>query len=859
MGRVAVELSYGYFDAFPTPTYTFDRRLKLHAIREKSCFSGGPQLPPYTFKYYNKPAAEGQYFFAPWRLTSAVDAWGYYNGVAANDQKEFNIPQKSLTVTLADGTQLTKSSGDDNNATTDRNSYEAPMRYGALQRVVYPEGGYTELDMEANRVKQLAYDTTLVPASGMLRLNSCNLANPSSCCPDATDQRTYTFTQDFVNRGHLEIELRDVGCEDDCAGCPWQGVVSVSLTRVADNQPMGDYSFDANQDATVTVKLTDAFQNVAAGDYTVSIQSAFCYGEMRFREEQYTDISYNRVVGGLRLREKRTYAQDGSLLLKKTMDYRNPGDPDYSSGKLYLEPPFALLVASDQVNTQLSAGSVDALYVKFTFQNNPVVPLGDIQGNHIGYQYVREEQDNGAHTALRFVVRQVSEAIFLNFGYPLAPLPYFYDNGTLEQQKQATGQSVVQSSATSGFALTQYVAAAKQAARVEKITGSNGEVLLLPNTFIHDQEGSYRINYTTDTLDGRHRRTDYEYRSDLAHLQPIGITTTNSDGSTFKQVNRYAHGVVNDPIWGGQFVSTELINRHMIGIPLEQSTLVDNQLVSGTRRKYALFSGNPYPERFYVYEMTYDASGQVQVPYGPWKLRETVNAYTANGQVVQVTREGWDPMYLYWNPANHLLDSMRYGIFSQSQTYHPGTRLLASQTAADGQTIFYEYDYLQRLTQIRARSDNDITDITYNYQNPTDSANYLKTTRTLTAQPNSSFQGETTWQYFDDIGRPVQTVVQAHSPNQQDVVTATEYDAYGRPYRQYEPFESPFSNGSRVGVPAGTPFTGTTFEDSPLNRKLTVTPPGWYATTYTYGTNPASLTIAGVSYPGGSVGGHCTG
>lgn len=44
--------------------------------------------------------------------------------------------------------------------------------------------------------------------------------------------------------------------------------------------------------------------------------------------------------------------------------------------------------------------------------------------------------------------------------------------------------------------------------------------------------------------------------------------------------------------------------------------------------------------------------------------------------------------------------------------------------------------------------------------------------------------------YFDGLGRPIQTVAKQASPLEKDVVTATEYDAFGRESYQYLPFVS---------------------------------------------------------------------
>ena len=65
---------------------------------------------------------------------------------------------------------------------------------------------------------------------------------------------------------------------------------------------------------------------------------------------------------------------------------------------------------------------------------------------------------------------------------------------------------------------------------------------------------------------------------------------------------------------------------------------------------------------------------------------------------------------------------------------------------------------------------------------------------------NTTFK--TVRQYFDGIGRPIQSVAVANSPNLKDVISATAYDNQGRESLKYEPFESTNSNGSFV-APSG--------------------------------------------------------
>ncbi len=82
--------------------------------------------------------------------------------------------------------------------------------------------------------------------------------------------------------------------------------------------------------------------------------------------------------------------------------------------------------------------------------------------------------------------------------------------------------------------------------------------------------------------------------------------------------------------------------------------------------------------------------------------------------------------------------------------------------------------------------------------------------------------------YFDGLGRPVQTVMKGTSPSGKDIVTLQEYDALGRAWRSWQP--APAGNsGGYVDIPSfqtavtdfytdAHPYSKPVYELSPLNR-----------------------------------------
>jgi len=117
--------------------------------------------------------------------------------------------------------------------------------------------------------------------------------------------------------------------------------------------------------------------------------------------------------------------------------------------------------------------------------------------------------------------------------------------------------------------------------------------------------------------------------------------------------------------------------------------------------------------------------------------------------------------------------------------------------------------------------------------------NFIKTTTITNASGTEKIEQIV---YFDGLGRPVQTVQRGITPTWQDLVSLTEYDAFGREYRQWLPLPEAANRGefvrsdlfrqdARTHYGDNNPFAEIIYEQSPLSRVLGNKNPGaaWHA------------------------------
>ncbi|PHN01895.1 DUF6443 domain-containing protein [Flavilitoribacter nigricans] len=374
--------------------------------------------------------------------------------------------------------------------------------------------------------------------------------------------------------------------------------------------------------------------------------------------------------------------------------------------------------------------------------------------------------------------------------------------------------------------------------------------------------GKETMQYFDDDGSGNYLETVTQHEYDTIqgnHTMPVATIMTNSDNKVHRTEHKFVFDMTTTPLW------TDLISRNMISTPIETRVMVDGIITDGVKNDFSYFDGSGLPtttqqsnppllHQLSRYEVTWNQSGTI-IDNG-WVLQNTIDEYEADGLIRKHTKEGWQSETYEWD--NGQLVKKTFDNFDWEYRYYDNSRLISGITHLDGQIDSFVYDGLQRLETTISRQGNVTTNYSYQYRDGSHPNNFVKSETIYAGTDSSDLSNRTTFQYLDGLGRPIQQIEQAYSQNNQDVISVTEFDAFGRPFKSYEPFEGAGSSGDFVAAanwPSQMYSTDIGFEASPLSRSISTTPPDWKTSFMEYGVNTAPISIPGssITYPAGTL------
>ncbi|MBO9204677.1 MULTISPECIES: RHS repeat domain-containing protein [Niastella] len=386
-------------------------RLKLESVQETAC-DGSVSVPPYTFNYFSEKVAR--------KLSFGLDHWGFYNGA---DNNNTLFP----TYSLKSGYNLQTVTG------ADRDAHWPAMRGGALQKITYPTGGFTQFDYEPHKVA-VSYET----------YNRDYRGGPSV---GYDGHPTGTKSIDMYFSGNVYEMIISNSAEGGSARLDvYNGsnlVASLSAEKGEAKPPLIIQPTAGTYQVVIT-KLDPSSGNGASGT---------------FYEWTTTHVNDKALVGGLRIKTITSNDDMGSRDVVSNYTY-GPGE----TGILYSKPVYLQLLRNELY--KLCGNSVYTSNANVCSRNGclfcdgstelpylvsptSIRPMATSQGNHIGYYEVKVTQPGNGFSVYRYYGsdiwdNQISDVCtrFLNTGecsssipnYPEGPLPFEPMRGELKYE-----------------------------------------------------------------------------------------------------------------------------------------------------------------------------------------------------------------------------------------------------------------------------------------------------------------------------------------------------------------------------------------------------------------------------------------
>ncbi|HEY8938156.1 MAG TPA: hypothetical protein VIM65_23200 [Cyclobacteriaceae bacterium] len=359
-------------------------RLSLMSLTEKS--SDGKPKPPYEFFYETS-------VWLPDRFSKAVDFWGYYNG-------------KTNNTTLVPDYEVENGIYTDGG---DRYPSSIHVKAGNLVKLKYPTGGYTEYDYEIHKI-----DPTFAPQIPFPREPIISHLTMVRAC------QIILSTNDLViddASGGTVVKLSLVGMAGSgaasCSGnsassnlhfvifnsnnltTPFYIVGSGYLTIDGTTKNNSDYLYLPNGQYKVKV-YTEAGVEATDSDATINVYAGTSFN-FTISGYQQKPVAYKNV-GGLRIKEIRSFSSNSSVPLTKSFDYTEFGEeigtvniaPVFTYTRHALDPQLNETVVTIHTSNSSSLGYYTGVgYAKVTeFERNGTL-VG--QNGKVEYSYQNPE------------------------------------------------------------------------------------------------------------------------------------------------------------------------------------------------------------------------------------------------------------------------------------------------------------------------------------------------------------------------------------------------------------------------------------------------------------------------------------
>lgn len=560
-----INFDYSYFEESKLNNTGTGKRLKL-----KNISIDGKK---YSFQYNESESMSDS-------RSCSQDFWGYYNGIDNMDDFCSSPRYKQL-----DGNQYSciEYLGEANRfASADKS------KTWTLNRIVYPTGGYTDFEMEANRFVDCYYYPSAETEANK-QYHTIYLSNLSVNAYETITSKTETFNLDKAQEVQIQVRLSTNNTNTDAAYVSIQSTKDntyVVKVNTSDKYPHGDpskttqkillepgqYTITANAVSANKSPITNAYVNVS---YSESVM-----------EPNNDGLS---IGGGLRVKSIKDYDSDGKFIGGK--------EYEYWGGKLLRPTP---QIEHHYIDYKYdSSNNEDAISAKYNYDfvgSEPshyyVCSLG--APANVGYSTVIEKEISKSGQIVSSTTRN-----FWNTGYDLSVgintrINRFYKNDTDLKNGKLKSRTVL-SPENKIMHCSSY-----------NYTANKGESVMYamcePTFLEHNELREFTYDLTvlnvaniwnniesqteTDYVSGKSNvpvTTEYTYNT--SNNQPS--VTKTSNGTTTIETRKY---YPSDSKTTGDNILQE---KHCISEVTKIENYIDGSLIGGGRYAYVNVNGAP--------------------------------------------------------------------------------------------------------------------------------------------------------------------------------------------------------------------------------------------------------------------------
>jgi YD repeat-containing protein len=711
------------------------KRLQLTGITE---MNANEQLTkPYTF-FYNSTSL-------PSKLSFAQDKWGYYNGKTQNPSL---FPPAGITLNAS--------------LYADRKVDLSFAKAGILEQIIYPTKGSVNFQYESHKsdvAVDVFYDvnnaTPIVPT----------ISSTQSTVGITTALFTYESNDDNTLLLTANLDYNPTGTP----GCtPTSSARAAALVDMVTNTEIAAILYQgATNSKNISLPIDKALL-VNGRQYKLIAQGYGGTNGMNFMCN-ICSAKIDRVpilpiydVGGLRIKKIVHKEEDGTVIKETNYTYSQP--KIVSNPKLFyptqwdvnsnaylpnyysIVPQNAVIFNQTLVNNSYSIGFDKGSYYTFSTGFDPLEI--NFMGPTISYAEVNQTDGNGTTKHFFNRYKGYFELNSFNSDYGIPPLPKSQSLLAGEKQSVLTLNTTGQTVQKSEFEYNYSGSNTTVKGVVPSVYFGQGGYVILFNVYtLQGQTKTLKTETETTSLKGQDVTVtkDYEYAG-INHFQPTKITTTNSKEEQIISKMYYPNDLGTEPLM------SELISQNRKANPVRTENYNGTVKLSEQKMSYAK---DATTANLVLPKSTYAAkfpNSLANIPgIGNLERKVTSDFYDATGNLTQYTPEGGSPVTILWgynktqpiakienttttqlknalgvsdlNAVNEsnlsAINALRQGLPNAMVTTYTHIPLVGVSSITDpkGQTVYYNYDGLGRLKNVKDAQGNIISENEYHYKN----------------------------------------------------------------------------------------------------------------------------------------------